>query len=282
MIHFLSQLFGENGGRTHGKTAATRREARPAMELLEDRLVPTITSFHPPVVTLTQGNLHIVCQDPIRGRPFNNRVVVDTVDSGVGLEYHVSWSTRTTHLDWYLVTSRVYGRIFFKSSGLGNDYFRNDTNVPCTAWGGSGNDTLIGGGGDDVLIAGDGNDQLYGRGGRDYLVGGAGHDYLNGDGSVDDNGVPSGVDYGSDGLPDVLIGGKGPDNFVADWVPTGSPVWYQQKNVDAPLNFNANKGDRIVNPLFPVAVAPVSGGMSNSSPPSALVHPFQGAVTAHS
>jgi hypothetical protein len=245
MIGFLSQLFADNLGRTHGKAAAARRETRPELELLEDRLVPTVTSFHPPVVTLTLGNLHIQCQDPARGRPINNHVVVETVDSVFGLEYHVSWSTKTTHRDWYFVTSRVYGGIVFFSGGKGDDYFQNNTDLRSYAWGGDGNDTLIGGTNQDALFGEDGNDALYGGGGKDFLFGGNGNDYLDGGGAFANGQYRDNYD----GVADYMMGGAGADKFKAEWVSNGFTV-FNKTNLDAPQDFNAAQGDTIVNPFF--------------------------------
>jgi Ca2+-binding RTX toxin-like protein len=89
----------------------------------------------------------------------------------------------------------------------GNDTFTNNTNIPCFADGGSGNDTLQGGAANDILFGGAGQDNLYGRGGSDSLYGNAGTDYLDG-GDGDDILVG-----GYDGSVDQCRGGAGHDVF---------------------------------------------------------------------
>ncbi len=67
--------------------------------------------------------------------------------------------------------------VVFNGNG-GNDYFKNDTDIPCTAHGGLGSDTLIGGSGDDRLYGDFGNDTLFGNAGNNKLYGGPGYDAL--------------------------------------------------------------------------------------------------------
>jgi hypothetical protein len=56
-------------------------------------------------------------------------------------------------------------RILFRGND-GSDTFYNNTNKPCIAYGGNGNDILVGGGGDDILVGDAGNDRLTGRAGN--------------------------------------------------------------------------------------------------------------------
>jgi RTX calcium-binding nonapeptide repeat (4 copies) len=250
MIRFLSKLLGDNVVRTHGKpAAASRREARPAMEQLEDRLVPTVvTSFHPPRVTLNLGMLHIDCQDRLKGGPFNQSVTVETVDSYWGLEYHVRWSTRTTHRDYYFTPAQLYGGVVFFTGAKGDDTFQNNTDLRSYAWGGLGNDTLIGGTNQDVLMGEQGNDKIYGGGGKDFLSGGDDNDYIDGGGAF----VNGQYRDNFDGVADYINGNGGADKFKAEWVYNGISV-LNRTNLDAPQDFNAAQGDTIVNPVFPVA-----------------------------
>jgi Ca2+-binding RTX toxin-like protein len=97
----------------------------------------------------------------------------------------------------------------------GNDTFKNNTDVPCFADGGAGQDTLYGGGGADILFGGSGNDRLYGRGGNDSLYGHAGADYLDG-GDGDDVLVG-----GYDSCKDEYRGGSGHDMFFQYYGPHG-------------------------------------------------------------
>jgi RTX calcium-binding nonapeptide repeat (4 copies) len=87
--------------------------------------------------------------------------------------------------------AKVHSILFSGSDG--NDFFENDTAIPCTAYGGAGNDTLIGGRGADRLFGDAGNDLLVGRGGHDTLYGGLGADTLVGSSGADAlyGGVPT-------------------------------------------------------------------------------------------
>jgi hypothetical protein len=250
MIRFLSKLFGDNVVRTHAKPATARREARPALEMLEDRLVPTVvTSLHLPRVTLSLGNIHVECRDRVKGGPFNQSVVVEKIDGGYwGLEYRVTWSTRTTQRHWDFTTSQVYGGVVFFTGAKGDDTFDNRTDLKSYAWGGLGNDTLIGGTNQDVLMGEDGNDKVYGGGGKDYLSGGNGNDYIDGGGAF----VNGQYRDNFDGVADYINGNAGADKFKAEWVSNGITV-FNRTNLDAPQDFNAAQGDTIVNPDLPFA-----------------------------
>ena len=115
-------------------------------------------------------------------------------------------------------------RIVFHG-GDGDDGFSNATSIPCTAYGGDGDDNLSGGGGDDFLVGGfgndtlagnGGNDELWGSGGTDKLFGGAGADTLRGHGGNDELHGGPGRDalYGGSG-EDALFGDDGQDLLVA-------------------------------------------------------------------
>lgn len=58
----------------------------------------------------------------------------------------------------------------------GDDAMVNNSNIPCIAYGGAGNDYLRGGSADDDLFGGPGRDYLSGRFGNDYLKPGTGED----------------------------------------------------------------------------------------------------------
>jgi hypothetical protein len=83
----------------------------------------------------------------------------------------------------------------------GDDRFENDTNIPCEATGGNGNDVLMGGSANDVLHGLAGNDRLIGAEGCDQLFGESGNDGL------------FGGQYGKPDF-DVLHGGAGKDRFL--------------------------------------------------------------------
>lgn len=68
----------------------------------------------------------------------------------------------------------------------GNDFIANGAaDIPCTLYGGKGNDILSGGLGDDYLNGGIGNDRLYGQLGDDLMDGGKGNDQFMGGVGVD-------------------------------------------------------------------------------------------------
>jgi Ca2+-binding RTX toxin-like protein len=123
------------------------------------------------------------------------------------------------NLEYQCNASQV-DEIFFHGHA-GNDVFTNNTDIPCEAHGGDGDDTLTGGTADDSLYGETGNDVLDGRAGDDYLLGGYGDDTLNGGSGGDelrgghDNDVLSG-DSGEDELhgemgDDIVDGGDGDD-----------------------------------------------------------------------
>ena len=99
--------------------------------------------------------------------------------------------------------------------------------IPCTIFGGDGDDTIIGGDSDDTLFGDAGNDHLFGGnngddrldggGGQDLLVGGFGNDRLFGntgndtlDGSIGEDRL-----WGGDGT-DSVYGGRGNDRLMGE------------------------------------------------------------------
>jgi Ca2+-binding RTX toxin-like protein len=100
--------------------------------------------------------------------------------------------------------------------GAGADTIENDSGVASfSAFGETGDDTLIGGAGIDVLDGGDGSDRLTGGLGDDRLSGGAGDDDLSGgagDDVIDGGGGRDVIDGGAGG--DTLTGGTDADTLV--------------------------------------------------------------------
>ena len=98
--------------------------------------------------------------------------------------------------------------------GAGGDRFENNTDIPVTAYGGSGNDTLQGGAGDDDLHGNEGNDFLDGGNGDDDLNGGIGNDTLEGGAHDDYLFGHDGIDHlKGEGGNDTLRGGAGGDDL---------------------------------------------------------------------
>jgi len=135
-------------------------------------------------------------------------------------------------------------RIRFDGMG-GNDEFTNDSRIPSTALGGSGNDVLVGGSAADQLFGGDDGDVLHGRGGPDSIdgeagddsaTGGPGNDLIHGRGGDDSLAGDTGNDriFGGDdddtcdggGGNDVVRGEAGLDHvrghFGNDWLYGGA------------------------------------------------------------
>lgn len=110
-------------------------------------------------------------------------------------------------------TTSAVSKLVFLGLG-GDDFFRNQTNLPVQASGGDGNDRLIGGGGGDLMSGGAGDDFLFGGDGNDTLIGNDGIDRLFGEFGDDLLVGNAGVDwlYGADG-DDSLLGGDGNDNL---------------------------------------------------------------------
>jgi Ca2+-binding RTX toxin-like protein len=95
------------------------------------------------------------------------------------------------------------------------DSINNRTNLPLSAGGGTGNDTISGGPAADALYGGSGNDTLYGNGGNDGIWGDVGNDRISGGDGNDRL-------YGWTGANQVW-GGNG-DDHVEVWT-GGNKVW---------------------------------------------------------
>jgi RTX calcium-binding nonapeptide repeat (4 copies) len=207
----LSNLITWLNGRRPATTPAKAPRARPGVELLESREVPTVD------ISLTNGVLTIQCVNQ------NNDAVVKTEDTKVvvevssnGLVHQGDTSAKAPHITKEYDGTAVREIVF--RGGDGNDKFNNLTNIDCIARGGLGNDTLYGGSGNDKLYCGSGNDKLYGREGNDALYGGrGGHDELHG-GAGDDRFL---VMYGTNPVMDkkdedaVLVFRKGTKDWTA-------------------------------------------------------------------
>jgi hypothetical protein len=149
-----------------------------------------------------------------------------------------------------------------------DDSVINRADLPMTADGGSGKDSLTGGPKGDLLRGGSSGDHIYGLGGNDQIEGGSGNDHLyGGDGNdrlYDDDGNDvvyggNGDDWFDDGNgTDKYYGGAGSDTFhmfqpyktvkdSADLLSGGSGVDYADygaydKAVSISLDGKANDG----------------------------------------
>jgi Ca2+-binding RTX toxin-like protein len=195
-----------------------RKTTRLGVEALERR--------HQPSVTMTLGVQNGLSTLFLTGSNRSDSCFVSTVRDAAGvLKVQVLSSTKgepITAMRIDTVNASAVRQIVFHG-GAGDDYFVNQTAIPCIAYGddgddtligGSGNDVLLGGAGNDVLNGGDGNDILYGGDGNDRLFGGKGADVLY-DGAGNDylNGA-SMIPADNDGSRDLLYGQAGNDTFV--------------------------------------------------------------------
>ena len=158
-------------------------------ELLEARLPLTAS-----IAYLSDGLLEIV------GTDLPDDIQVDMRDTVIVVTLADQTGVGESSFGRHLVAS-----MRFHGYG-GDDQFRNNTNVPATAFGGDDDDLLIGGSQADVFYGGLGNDHLIGNGGEDELRGEDGHDQLDG-GDGDD------LLRGETGV-DLLVGGNGTDTLV--------------------------------------------------------------------
>lgn len=147
---------------------------------------------------------------------------VTTVSNGGGNTLRVSVQTQgQTYAELFQRTD--VNRVVY-DGGAGNDVFRNSTDIPSVAHGGTGADSLTGGEADDELYGDEGEDSLTGAGGDDTLYGGTGSDILRG-GAGDDNllgGTSNDKLFGEAGHDtldggahdDSIYGGPGNDNLI--------------------------------------------------------------------
>jgi Ca2+-binding RTX toxin-like protein len=190
MTRFFANLFGTKTT----KAQPIRRSAfQPQIEALEDRklMAASINNGILVIEGMDNRNDDVVVSTRwdfarVNGLPQRvEKVVVSILYEGVSV---------------FPRSSITSGRMEFIGRS-GDDYFRNDTNLPVTAFGGLGNDTLIGGSGPDILRGEQGSDRLEGRGGDDDLLGGFGHDtYTFGAGQLGRDSVVEFANEGADHL----------------------------------------------------------------------------------
>lgn len=222
-------MFFKRNKRRNAKTTSVDA-ACTSVETLDAKLLmsaangdaqDTANAASDPVVTI-----HVNDDDQlvIRGSGLNDDVEVNrfdifglsflTVDArstdASGNEYSTSFSVDVASVD---------AIAFYGPSG--DDRFENRTNIPSTALGGFGNDTLHGdyvgdfGGSGDILRGSSGNDVINGGGGDDFLYGDFGDDTLRGNSGNDrlyGDDVLFG-NYGWFGGDDTLEGGLGNDHL---------------------------------------------------------------------
>lgn len=227
-----SQTLAQRLFRTIGvrRSEASRRPRRLQVESLENRrvlagsssggsngtLLIDPPSFHlsettpAPYGILFNASAGVV---GIQGDNFDNRAVVEIANNKVRVDL-MRWVwvddpisqqqlLAPTQMVWSEYDlSQVTQIKFFGLAGV--DDFVNQTSIPSTAYGGSGDDILTGGHGPDSLFGGDGADVLEGRGGNDHLSGQA----------YSDTYVFKGVSLGSDNLTEAASTGADKLDFT--------------------------------------------------------------------
>ncbi|WP_406699643.1 PKD domain-containing protein [Singulisphaera sp. Ch08] len=170
--------------RWRARGGKTPRQANPRLELLEDRVAPTIN------VIASAGNYARV-----GGDSGNNTITVSrVVNVPTQVVVQEGLTRYTFDITGSSFTASVYGLAgndairVDETNGSFASYYQASTNtyvpqISVQFYGEDGNDTLVGGGGGDYLYGGANDDTLVGGGGGDYLNGGAGNDtYDGGDG----------------------------------------------------------------------------------------------------
>lgn len=164
----------------------------------------------------------VLSASPVIGLPFDGVIRIQGSSAPDTVNVTGDYSTVTVAVQSPLGNVRqTFYRSFVSSvtfqGGDGNDSFTNATNIPTSAYGGLGNDTLAAGsarselsgdGGDDVLVGGGDGDVLLGGIGDDFVLAGPGNDYVYSD--MGDDTV-----YGEAGH-DTLYGGVGNDQLFGD------------------------------------------------------------------
>jgi Ca2+-binding RTX toxin-like protein len=129
---------------------------------------------------------------------------------------------RSHKLEWYHL--KGVNEIVIET-GRGDDtVVLGNLGLPCSTFGGRGNDHLIGSPGADLLDGGLGDDTILGGNGNDTVIGGRGNDQLSGDSGRDD-----------------LRGGPGSDSASADdWSEVGTDL--EQITMSTPIEIEPTRG----------------------------------------
>ncbi|MDG3007719.1 calcium-binding protein [Paludisphaera mucosa] len=208
---------------------------RPAIQGLEDRRVPAVTSvFNPGLGTLmvfgdAADDTIEISRDALGVISVNGEVpLAGGLSGGVPSVFN----TRTIS---------VFGLSGRDTIGLDE---ANGPLPPAQLFGGSGDDTLVGGSGADALQGQSGDDLLLGQGGDDVLVGQSGDDVMSGGDGADQMLGGDGSDSADgDRGDDAAFLGEGDDLFV--WDPgDGSDRVEGEAGFDTML-FNGSGADEV-------------------------------------
>src|SRR5689334_11906253 len=156
---------------------SSRRSSRPQFEPLEGRALMSGTPL-PDGISYSFGtvNINATTSDDSAAVVMEAGQVKVSLSHTEYVQIDINTVVQMTFKDpdQYFDPAVVSKVLFLGNDG--NDNFRNDTAIPCTAMGNAGYDELVGGSGNDSLYGGDDGDTLEGRGGNDLLVGGLGGD----------------------------------------------------------------------------------------------------------
>lgn len=175
----------------------TTKPARPALECLEDRSVPTC-SFAMQGVFMEGTTLCAV------GGDADDSVSVIRAGDEVRV-----YSTLLPGMSYLAVPAdEVQAIEIYLADGNDTASVRPEVNVPALMYTGAGNDWLTGGSGNDYLDAGWGDDVVGGGNGHDIVLGGDGNDWIDGNAGRDVviGGMGSDFVLGQ-GEDDLLVGG---------------------------------------------------------------------------
>lgn len=182
----------KSSARDHARrNRSSMKERTLVIQMLEKREVPAIALIGTEL-TVTAGDSNdavVISPQVVSGQSMITARRTETVRTPFGTTV---FNESQNFLASRVATIRV-------TLGNGVNSFRNSTNLPSIAIGGSGNDTMNGGSAKDIFTGMAGNDRLLGNGGPDNLVGGDGDDSLEG-GDGNDN----------------ILGGNGEDSIQGD------------------------------------------------------------------
>ena len=185
-------------------TPALHKSARPALDVLEARHVPSSTLAGGALTVTGSEGPDSITVDAVT---VTGRAYVRVNEDGWIVDYPAADVRRV----------RVFG------NGGDDTLSHNVAGLNAAIDGGDGRDTLYGDAGRDHLSGGAGNDTLYGWGGNDTLVGGDGRDKLYGNDGYDrlsGNGGGDWLNAGSRGEP--AAGGGGYDFNAHVWTVNGA------------------------------------------------------------
>lgn len=227
-------------------------KTRLAVQALEAREVP--------YATVTLGSFDGVGYLTITGTSRADEITIQAGSDGYEVS-HKSANEATTRVDKFPYALNVQD--LFVSAGDGDDTVKNLADLPMTARGQGGNDTIRAAGGKTLMDGGAGSDSLYGGWHEDELIGGDGNDFLYGDNGNDT--LRGGADndrLDGQGDNDKVYGGSGRDQVYGgsgdDWLDPGSYPGSSPDIVDGGVGIDLNARVLVVNGIAMTDV--VQGG----------------------